>query len=287
MSEQASSKESPRGPALLTAHAGHLRSRMGACFPGSHAVFRGHDLHTTLKDMGWIELHLFSVTGRRFPAPQRRLLEAIWTCTSYPDVRIWNNRVAGLAGATRSTGTLGLAAAMAVSEAAIYGRGIEIRATAFLIRTRQALEEGRTLEDCILAEMAVHRSIAGYGRPVTNGDERLPHILALARELGLDQGPHLRLAFEVDAWLRASRWQKTINYGAVVTALAADLGLSPREFYLYMFPTFLAGMTPCYLEALERPEGALYAAPCSAIAYAGPPPRPWRSHGDVANGADK
>lgn len=266
---------SPKGPALLQAHAGVLTSRMGACFPGSHAIFRGHDLHTGLKDMGWIELHLFSITGRRFPATQRRLLEAIWTCTSYPDVRIWNNRVAGLAGSSRSTGTLGLAAAMAVSEAAIYGRGIEIRATDFLIRTRQALAAGARLEDCILAEMAVHRSIAGYGRPVTNGDERIPHILTLARELGLDQGPHLRLAFAVDDYLRASRWQKCINYGAVVTGLAADIGLSPREFYLFMFPTFLAGMTPCYLEALERPEGTLYTAPCSAIACEGPAPRSW------------
>lgn len=266
---------SPKGPALLQAHAGVLTSRMGACFPGSHAIFRGFNLHTELRGMGWIELHLFSITGRRFPAAPRQLLEAIWTCTSYPDVRIWNNRVAGLAGSSRSSGTLGLAAAMAVSEAAIYGRGIEIRATDFLIRTQQALASGGSLEDCILAEMAAHRSIAGYGRPVTNGDERIPHILALARELDLDQGPHLRLAFAIDDYLRASRWRKSINYGAVVTGLAADIGLSPREFYLFMFPTFLAGMTPCYLEATERPEGTLYAAPCSDIAYAGPTPRPW------------
>ncbi|HET8731165.1 MAG TPA: hypothetical protein VFM34_08670 [Moraxellaceae bacterium] len=259
----------------LPVYSGEIRSRMGACFPGSHAVFRGHDLHGELKEMSWIALHLFSITGHHFSPGELRLLEAMWTYTSYPDVRIWNNRVAGFAGSTRSTGILGLSAAMAVSEAAIYGRGIEIRATAFLIRTREAIAAGQTLESCILAEMARHRSIAGYGRPVTNGDERIPHILALARELGLDQGEHLKLAFEVDAWLRRSRWQKTINYGAVITALAADIGFTPHEFYLFMFPTFLAGMTPCYLEALERPAGALYALPCSAIHYEGPSPRVW------------
>lgn len=264
-----------RKRSVLPAYSGVLRSRMGACFPGSHAIFRGHDLHAELKDMSWIALHLFSITGRHFSSGEQRLLEAMWTYTSYPDVRIWNNRVAGLAGSTRSTGILGLSAAMAVSEAAIYGRGIEIRATAFLIRARAAIAAGGTLEECILAEMAKHRSIAGYGRPVTNCDERIPHILALARELGLDKGEHLKLAFEVDAWLRGSRWQKTINYGAVVTALAADIGFTPHEFYLFMFPTFLAGMTPCFLEALERPEGALYALPCTAIHYEGPPPRAW------------
>jgi hypothetical protein len=264
-----------RGPDVLQAHAGVRRSRMGACFPGSHAIFRGHDLHAELKDMGWIELHLFSITGRRFGAAERELLEAIWTYTSYPDVRIWNNRVAGLAGSARSTGTLGMSAAMAVSEAAIYGRGIEMRAADFLVRTLKARQAGATLEECILAEKAVHRSIAGYGRPVTNGDERIPHLLGLARRLGLDQGPHLALAFEIDAWLRASRWQKTINYGAVVTALAADIGLTPREFYLYMFPTFLAGMTPVFIEATERPEGALFVMPCAGIAFEGALPREW------------
>lgn len=264
-----------KGPALLQAHAGVRRSRMGACFPGSHAVFRGHDLHRELRDMGWIELHLYSITGRRFPAAARELLEAMWTLTSYPDVRIWNNRVAGLAGTVRSTGNLGMAAAMAVSEAGIYGRGIERRAAGFLVRTRQAIRDGASLDDCILAEKAVHGSIAGYGRPVTNGDERLPWILAEAGRRGLDQGPHLALAFEVDAWLRASRWQKTINYGAVVCGLAMDLDLSPREFYHFMFPTFLAGMTPCFLEAMERPEGTLYAMPCSGIEYDGAPARAW------------
>jgi len=265
-----------RGPSLLQESVGVWKSRMGAFFPGSHAIFRGHDLHAELKDMDWLELYVFGITGRRFSAAQLRLLHSIWTYTSYPDIRLWNNRVAALAGSARSTGTLGVAAALAVSEASLYGGGILTRAIDFLIRTQKQLDEGGTLAECIRVEMEANRIIAGYGRPLTNADERNQHILDLARGLGLDQGPYLRLAFAIEEFLCAGRWRKKMNYGGLAAALTADLGLSPREFNLYWFPAFLAGMQPCFIEASERPEGALYPMSCADILYEGCAQRPWR-----------
>lgn len=265
-------------PEELLASVGRWQSRMGAFFPGSHVIFRGQELHGELKAMSWFELYVFGVTGRRFTHGQLALLEAIWHHTSYPDVRLWNNRVAGLAGTARSTGSLAVGAAIAVSEAGIYGNGIVARAMEFLLLTRARLEAGASLATCLQEELAAHRSIAGFGRPIVNGDERIPHLLALAREHGLDQGPHLRLAFAIEAALLADgRERMRMNYAAVVCALGADLGLSKQEFYLFMVPVFMAGMLPCYIEAAERPEGILFATPCSNIEYAGPAPRPWRS----------
>lgn len=265
-----------RGPRLLRENVGVWKSRMGAFFPGSHAIFRGHDLHAELKDMDWLELYMFGITGRHFSAAQLRLMHSIWTYTSYPDIRLWNNRVAALAGSARSTGTLGVAAALAVSEASLYGGGILTRAIDFLIRTQQQLDEGGSLAECIRVEMAANRIIAGYGRPLTNDDERNQHLLDLARRLGLDQGPYLRLALAIEEFLCAGRWRKKMNYGGLAAALAADLGLSPREFNLYWFPAFLAGMQPCFIEASERPEGALYPMACADIRYEGCAQRPWR-----------
>jgi hypothetical protein len=249
---------------------------MGACFPGSRAVFRGHDLHADLKDIDWVELYLFSITGRRFTAEQVRLLHAIWVYTSYPDARIWNNRVAALAGATRSTGTLGIAAALAVSEASIYGRGIDIRAIDFLIRAQKEIEAGAELADCVEKELETNRGIAGFGRPIASGDERLEPYMALARALGLDKGHHVRLVYAVEEYLLAGRWRLRMNAGALVAALGADMGLSPREYYLFLFPAFLAGIPPCYIEAAERPEGTLFPLSCAHIRYEGAPKRQWR-----------
>ncbi|HEX5364072.1 MAG TPA: hypothetical protein VFW59_07365 [Gallionella sp.] len=262
-------------PDLLKEYTGILKSRMGAAFPGSHAIFRGHDLHADLKDLDWVELYVFGITGRRFTKAQLRLMQAIWTYTSYPDVRLWNNRVAALAGSSRSTGTLGMAAALAVSEAAIYGGGILARAIDFFVRTQKQLENGGELSACIREELTTHRNLGGYGRPLVNGDERIPHLMALAKSLGLDQGPYLRLAFVIEDALLAGRWRMKMNYAALVAALGADLGLSAREFSLFMFPVFLAGMPSGYIEAVERPEGTLYPVSCGGIRYEGQSPRAW------------
>jgi hypothetical protein len=264
-----------KGPELLQKNVGVLKSKMGAFFPGSHVIFRGHDLHAELKDMDWIELYVFGITGRRFSSQQLRLMHAIWTYTSYPDARIWNNRVAALAGTARSTDTLAMAAALAVSEASIYGGGINVRAIDFFIRTRQRLESGGDLIDCIREELNAHRSIAGYGRPLVNGDERIAPMLALARRLELDQGPYVRLAFSIEETLLTGRWRMKMNYGALVAALGADVGLTQQEFHLFMFPAFLAGMQPCYIEASERPAGTLFPLSCDNIAYEGTAMRRW------------
>ncbi len=268
------------GPDLLQENVGVLKSRMGTFYPGSHVIFRGHDLHKDLKDMDWVELYVFGITNRRFSKEQLRLMHSIWTYTSYPDVRLWNNRVAALAGSSRSTGTLGMAAALAVSEASIYGGGILTRTIDFFVRTQRLLERGEDLADCINKELAERRIIGGYGRPIINADERIQPLLALARSLGLDQGRHLRLAFAVEKELLDSgRLHLKMNYAALIAALGADIGLTPREFSLLMFPLFLAGMPSGFIEASDRPEGTLYPVSCADILYEGQPQRTWRNSG--------
>jgi hypothetical protein len=268
-----------RGPALLRENMGRIRSRMGAAFVGSHAVFRGKDIHAELGDIGWLDLYLLGITGRRFPQAQLRLLETVWCYTSYPDARIWNNRVAALAGSTRSTGNLGVSAALALSEASIYGRGIDIRALEFLIRTRAALPDASTKETglgpWVRRELEARRSLAGYGRPIASGDERIAPILKAARGLGLADGPHLALAFAIEECLLSDRLRMRMNYAGVVAGLAADMGFTPKEYYLFLHPAFLAGMVPCYIEASEKPEGSLFPLPCESVAYLGAPKREW------------
>lgn len=267
------------GPDLLQEHVGVLKSRMGTFYPGSHVIFRGHDLHTELQNMDWVELYVFGITNRRFSKEQLRLMHAIWTYTSYPDVRLWNNRVAALAGSSRSTGNLGVAAALAVSEASIYGRGIDMRTVDFFYRTMQSVQNGHDLVECIQHEFESNRSIGGYGRPLINGDERNQHILSLANSLGLDQGPFLRLAFDIESALLKGRWRMRMNYAALAAALAADMGLTPTEYYQFMFPAFLAGMQPGYIEAADKPEGTLYPIPCADVQYEGESHRPWKLRG--------
>ncbi len=264
-----------RGPEFLRQRVGKLKSRMGGVVPGSHATIRGLDLHSAFKDAEWMDIYMFAITGRRFSSAELALLQSIWTYTSYPDARIWNNRVAALAGSARSSGALAVSAALAISEATIYGGGTYVPAITFLQETRRKILAGHSLSDCVREELKVRRGIAGYGRPLTSKDERIIPLLDRAGELGLDRGPHLALVLQIDHYLAQSRLRMRKNFAAVAAGLVADLGVSPREFYLYGFPTFLAGMLPCYLEATDEPEGALFPIPCEDIAYAGREKRFW------------
>lgn len=266
-----------KGPEILEQHVGRLVTSAGAFIPGERAVFRGHNLHTSLKDLDWLELYLFGITGRRYTTQQMKVLHALWTYSSYPDARIWNNRVAALAGTTRSTGVLGIAAALAVSEAQLYGWGAVLRVSVFLTRTKIQLDAGDDLNELVRAELKRNRGIAGYGRPLISADERIAPMMALLREQGLDGGPHLKLAFEVEEILLNGRWRLRMNYAALSAAIAADFGMSPEESYFYGIAGFFGGMPPCFLDAAEKPEGQLFPLPCRMLTYEGVPSRRWQA----------
>lgn len=264
------------GPDLLQSHAGILRTRVGACWPGSRAVFRGHDLHRDLAGVDWLELYVFGITGRRFTAQEIKLLHGIWALTSYPDTRLWNNRVGALAANARSSSVLGLSAAIALTEAGIYGGGPGIRAIDFFVRAGKAVHSGVDIGDFVRSELA-SRWIYGYGRPINSNDERLPALIALVEAQGLDSGRHYRLAFAVEKILLAeSKPFLKMNYAALTAALGADLGFTPRQYHLFNILKTLAGMPPCIVEAAEKSEGTLFPTPCEKITYQGVGRRPWR-----------
>jgi hypothetical protein len=262
------------GPQLLQQHAGKLATTVGACYPGSHAIFRGQDLHRDLQSLDWVDLYVYGITGRRLSAAQVELLHAIWVNTSYPDARLWNNRVAALAGTTRSSANLGVVAGLALSEAQVYGGLAGMRAISFLQMAVRRVAAGEDFGQLVLAEARARR-IYGYGRPINSTDERIPVVLAIAQRLGLDGGEHLRIAFETEKVLLPHYSQLRMNYAALHAALIADMGLSAREYQLLRIPTFMAGMPPCQVEAAGKPPGAIFPTPVSGVAYAGVAPRPW------------
>ncbi len=264
-----------KGPSFLAEHADVFRTRMGAAYPGSHAVFRGHDLHRDLKDMDWFALCAFGITGRQIPAAHLRLFTSAWVCSSYPDARLWNNRVAALAGTTRSTPNLAISAAQAISEATIFGRGNEFRALDFFLKTRQVLDSGVSLPDHLEGFLREGGRMAGYGRPISSTDERMPLTLALARELGVDDGPYVALAYEIDRYFASTGRPLRMNLSALLSAFAADFDWTPREFNMLLFCSFLAGMYPCYLEAADKPPGAVFPVRCADVRYEGVAPRAW------------
>ncbi|MDY0014217.1 MAG: hypothetical protein RBS40_15185 [Rhodocyclaceae bacterium] len=259
----------------LDAYTGPIRTRMGAAIGGERAVFRGYDLHRDLRDIHWVELLFFGVTGKRYSPSEIRICNALLTFTSYPDPRIWNNRIAALGGTSRTTGNLAVAAAQAASEAVLFGGQSFYRALDFLFRARAHCDTGGDLHGFVADDLRRHRAIAGFGRPRINEDERVAPMLALLAEEGFDDGPFLRLARRIEEILLTGRWRYRMNYAGLAAAVCGDLGLTPEQYSLVSFPAFPCGMFPCYLEAREKPAGAVMPVTCVAMKYIGASPRHW------------
>ncbi|MCP4155395.1 MAG: hypothetical protein GY757_47155 [bacterium] len=246
-------------------------------------LYRDKELFRDLKNLPWMGLLLYGITGRIFEKKALKLFEAIWVISvSYPDPRLWPNRIAAFAGTARSTATSGIAAAVAACEAVFFGNRANIRSIDFLLRTKQQLDRGMDLDELVRAELKKNRRIYGYGRPVKpQKDERIDPLMEVARELGFADGYFVKLAFDIEAALLRGRWRWKMNITALAAALAADQGLSPRDFIRWGSIGFTAGIIPCYIDAFEKPQGCFFPLRCTRINYEGAAPR--RKWNDTGN----
>ncbi len=261
----------PPGPGLLNQCEDNWHTEMGAIFFGERAVLRGKDIFEAYSNHRWLEFMVSAVTGRE-SKKTARLIEAMWViCSSYPDPRLWNNRIAALGGTTRTTGALAINAGSAVSEATIYGLKTSKGAIDLLHRFKKELDFGASLEELIHNELKQYRVVWGYGRPLASGDERVAPLMKFAKSIDCGTGPFVKLAFEIGDYLSDTRYKYQINISAVVAALMADEGLSTNEFYYLSSLSFVGGMFPCYIDAINHPEGTLFPLSTGRINYIGAP----------------
>jgi hypothetical protein len=258
-----------KGSDLLKFYENNWETAMGACFPGEQrVVVRGVDLFDSFENSSWMEYLLFVVTGKR-DERLANLLESIWVyCTSFPDPRLWNNRVASLAATTRSTAALGVSAGIAVSEATLYGLKPIKGVSDFFLRVQKKLDEDVGLDFILEEEMKINRSIYGYGRPITDSDERIPPVVKMIRDSGYFGGNYLLLAFEIEKKLQ-KKYKVQMNIAAVYGALLCDQKFTPMEAYYMATLSFSAGMFGSYIDGLEKPPGMFFPLQSSRINYEG------------------
>ena len=264
------------GPKDLLAAEDNWVTDIGASFPGERVVARGKDMFTEFADFSWHKYLLYMITGREFGDNELRLLDQFWMLTiSYPDPRIWNNRIAALAATVRSTAALGVGSAYAVSEAKIYGGQPNLAAIDFILEAKRRIVDGEELADIVKKELKVRRMVAGYGRPIIKSDERIAPIQKLMKETGYDKGEHVQLSYEVENILMNGRWRMQMNITGLFAAVGADMGFSVQEYYLWLTNGFTAGIVACYTDAVSKKEGTLFPLRCERVAYNGSTKRGW------------
>ncbi len=249
---------------------------MGGSVPGENVKLRGKDLLNDFQSNSWMQILLFGITGRMYGKKECELFEAIWSIsTSYPEPRVWNNRVSSLAATVRTTGNLGIAAGIAVSEAEVYGQGPMVWVMSFLLRAHEKYTKGNTLDDVIKSELNNYNRIYGFGRPIANDDERIIPLMETARKLGFSDGKYTQLLLEIKDKLKHGPRKLEMNIAALDAALCADQGFSIREFYYFMSLCFSAGIIFCNIDGHDKDEGTFFPFRCNRIAYDGTGIREW------------
>lgn len=263
------------GPRTLLDAEDRWVTSLGAFIPAEgRVVMHGKDLHHDLGELGWMDLLAFAVTGRRFSRERLALFQGLWAiAVSYPEPRIWNNRVAALAASARSTAGMAVAGAVGVTDAGVYGQQPMQGVFELLTRAVEMRRAGEDVEPFVLSRLRARRSLPGYGRPLRDVDERLAPALALAKRLRLDGGPHLHAAQAIETFVRPHRLR--MNIAALSAALYADQGVSRSEYYHLTALSFSIGFLACHHDASRHTEGTFMPLRCSRIAYQGPEPRPW------------
>lgn len=251
-------------------------STMGGCFPGERAVFRGKDVFSEFKNWGWLNMLFFCSTGKKLSANSEKFLNGLYCmCFNYADPRIWNNRVAALAGTVSSTAQLGVCASSAVSEAVIYGGPPVSQSLEFLIRAKKCYDNGQSCKQIIEDELQKNRTVFGYGRPISKLDERVEPAISLLKDLDLFDRPYMQLAMLMHEHLINSEQEISINIGGVMAGFCADEGATPQELYYLMVVCFYVGSLACYIDTIEKPEGMFFPIRCSRVKYSGAEIRAW------------
>lgn len=262
---------------MLSFFENNWETELGAWFPGEKVVYRDKNLLADFSDISWLGMLVFGITGRLVEKRHISLMEGIWNLsTSFPDPRLWNNRLGALAGTTRSTFHLGIASAIAVTEAKIFGGQPILRSTELLIKLHEIKQKERDIKPFLSDYLQKYRSLPGFGRPIIGKDERIEPVMKLAKSLGLAGGEHLKLVKQVENYLDSKRLRQKANIAAVYGGLMADLGFSAVETYRITALAFSTGIQPCYLDAIEHKEGAFFPLRCESIDYIGSEKSSWR-----------
>lgn len=266
---------------------------------GEGVFIRDKDLFQDLKDESWFSLLMFSLTGRNFTDNQISLFQSIWALSfSYPDARIWNNRVAAISATAGSTVNLASAAGMVVSESRIFGSGLFSATYDLLLEIKHYLRTSNDLSAFLRQRFALQKKITldsdedhyssvmpmpGYGRPFVNQDERITPLLEKAKSLGFGQSDYVKIAFDVEQALYELNCKTKMHVSILMSALCLEQGLTKAEFLAYASMCYLSGIVSVFHDVALKPKNSFFPFSANQITYMGKNKRSLRLNSAALN----
>jgi citrate synthase len=261
---------------------GTILSRKGGWKLGKGISLHGYSLlDDLLGQASFFQVLILSVTGR-LPEPRyAQWLEATFICMSWPDPRIWCNQVSAFGGDLRASTSSAIAAGIMSSDSTMYGPGASLDAIDFIQKAYAFTQNNGSVEKFIEqhAKTRLGLKTPGFGRPIAQGDERVAAMIEYTRQLGFEEGPHFKLAIEIESYLQ-THYQESLNLAGYMSAFASDQGYNKLEMHRMITICVSGGLHSCFTEERDQLSDSFLPLRCNDIEYTGPTDRTINNQGD-------
>ncbi|WP_076420461.1 hypothetical protein [Colwellia sp. UCD-KL20] len=251
---------------------GRIVSARGGWKIGEGVQCCGYDMMEDLVGKkSYMQVVILNATGRLPSKALADWIEAIHICLSWPDPRIWCNRIGALAGSARTTAVAASTLGVLAADSKSYGIKPLISGVGFIQYAHKEITKGISIDDFIINEVKKNGGkpyLMGYIRPIAKGDERIPAMEKVTKDLNFTIGKHLSLAYKIEEHLN-KKFDETMNVNGYVSAFLSDQGYSAEEVYRIFSSLVISGVTACYTDTRERVKGGFSPLKTSDVTYTG------------------
>jgi hypothetical protein len=266
------SKSSSESIQALDNNRNVIRSSTGGWRVGQGVYSHGYSmLDELVGEKSYFQIMILNATGKLV---ERRLAdwsEAMYGCLSWPDPRIWCNQIGALAGEAKTSVVVGTTAGIMAADSKMYGMYTILDGIEFIQSALDKYNNNQTPEEIINNNIKKNRgklNITGYVRPIAKGDERIEVMERVSKQLKFNDGPHIKLAYQIENEIK-KRFDEGMNINGYVAAFFSDQGFSANEVYQIFSTVVMSGVTACYLDTLKKPNDSFLPQRCDDIEYLG------------------
>ncbi len=262
---------------FLDQRRGKIVSHTGGWFPGIGVFSHGYSmLEELVGEKSYFQILILNATGRLVEPELAEWVEAVYGCLSWPDPRIWCNQIGALAGSARTSVVAATAAGCLATDSRTYGVLPLVEGVNFIQAAHKKHHQGLSAENIVDEAIAAHKGkprIVGYIRPIAKGDERIEVLERVSQRLGLNEGKHLTLAYEIEK-VFLEKFDESMNVGGYISAFLSDQNFTSKEIYNMFSLLVASGVTACYLDTYGQADDSFLPLRCEDIKYSGKKYRP-------------
>ena len=252
---------------------GRIKSRKGMWRIGKGVESHGYDLiNDLIGHYSYMQVVVLNATGRMPDKALADWFEAVHICLSWPDPRIWCNRIGALGGSAGASVVAATSAGIMATDSRAYGIRPIVEGIEFIQRARREVgTSAASVAEFVAREVEKHNGkpyLMGYARPVAKGDERIAALERVAGQHHFATGPHLQLAYEIEAIL-SEQFDESMNVNGYVSAFLSDRDFTAQEVYRIFSAVVFSGITACYVDTADRSPGHFAPLQAQDVIYNG------------------